>query len=361
MKTGILTFNRTLNYGAELQAFALRVAIQRHCPEVEMVDYQCDAVTRRERPRNPSARHIARHPISAVREARDVPSRVTRASKFDRFAAENFSFGPHMSGQAEIASAYDSVVVGSDQVWNLSCTGGDASYFLDDVRHGVTRKISYAASFGSASVPRDRAAKIGEALRDFDAISVREAAGVGIVRELSGRDAVQVLDPTLLLTCEEWAAFGGEARREGGYVFAYVVSERKNTLRFAREASEREGLPLVVVDCYGAPKRSERGLYANDASPEEFLALVRDASLVVTSSFHGLALSLALGTEVRYSLDTKRANANSRLEDLARLAGIEDHGISEGLCCGSIDFDAAWGRLDKKRDESRRFLSDALR
>ena len=360
MTVGILTFHNTLNYGAELQAYALSSAIrtQGHC--TQLINYQCAAVGKRESVKYPSIKHVLRHPVNSFREVHDLPERQARAEKFSEFAGDRLKMDIPLESQAAISRRYETVVVGSDQVWNLACTGGDLTYFLGDIPHGVTRKVAYAASFGSVSVPLGRVDEIGDALRDFEAISVREAAGVDIVREISGREATQVLDPTLLLTREEWLGMCGPSCREEGYVLAYVVSERRNTLRFAHEVSERMGLPLVVIDCYGAPRLSEREAYANGASPEEFLTLIRDAALVVTSSFHGFALSLALGSEVRYSLDTKKLNANSRLENLAKLVGVKDHEVSEGRSCRPIDFDAVWKRIGEQREKSLGFLAEAL-
>lgn len=359
MNIGIMTFHNTLNYGAELQAYALKKSIKIMGYSACLIDYQCNAVNRREAVKWPSMRHILRHPVNSFRETVDLPKRKTRKEKFANFAALRLDLDASIHSQNSLTK-YDAVVVGSDQVWNLSCTGGDKTYFLGDIPHGEVKKVSYAASFGGASMPARMTSDLGKAIQDFDAISVREASGVEIVKRLSGRDAVQVLDPTLLLAGEEWRNMCGSSHGEGGYVFAYVVSERRNTLRFAREVSDEMGLPLVIIDCYGAPRLSERGLYINDASPEEFLALIRDAALVITSSFHGLALSLAMGSEVRYSLDTKRANANSRLEDLARLVGVEDHEVSKGLHCKAINFDTVEEFLEEKREESWRFLSSAL-
>lgn len=361
MYIGILTFQNTLNYGAELQAYALSSVIRNLGYRVKLINYRCSAVSKRESVKYPSVKHALRHPINSFREICDLSERKTREEAFSNFAKDKLNLDILLNSQIEISSRYDVVIVGSDQVWNLACTGGDATYFLGDVEHGEIRKISYAASFGGDSVPVERIAEIGDALRDFDAIGVREASGVDLVTKASGKEATQVLDPTLLLTREDWLGVCGPNRHEkGSYIFVYVVSERKQTLSFARKASKEMSLPLVIIDCYGAPKLSERELYMNDASPEEFLALIRDAALVVTSSFHGLALSLALGSEVRYSLDTKRANANSRLENLAKLAGIENHKVTSDGCCEAIDFNTVWERIRDEREKSLLFLANAL-
>lgn len=361
MKVGILTISHTLNYGAELQAYALRKVISEEHPDVEVINYVCPRVERREVPRSPSAKHMLRHPVVAVREIRDLPNRRVRAREFSRFSRDMIGLGPRLVSQEEIGKRYDAIVVGSDQVWSLSCTGGDDTFFLGSVPRGITRKLSYAASFGGYDIPAEKEKTIGAALRDFEVLSVREAKGVQIIRRVSGRGAIQVLDPTLLLDRGAWGALCNSELFDEGYVFAYVVAERENTLRFAREASRSMGLPLAIVDCYGAPGFSESDCYINDASPEEFLALIRGASLVVTSSFHGLALSLALESEVRYSLNTERANANSRLEDLARRVGIEDHEITKGLSCEPINYRLVRARLEEMRKDSKQFILSALR
>lgn len=366
---GILTFPNTNNYGAELQAFALCSTVRRMGHEVELVDYRNPMVTFAETPRRPGVRALVRHPRGSLARLLALRGLVARQRGFNAFRSQHQTLGPRMGGQQDMARRYETVVVGSDQVWNPEITGADPTYLLADPSMSATRKVSYAASFGYEDVPAAWRRPCGEALRLFDAISVREEAGAGIVRELAGRQAQVVLDPTLLLGRDEWACLAGPRLLSGDYVLAYVVAERDKTLRHAREAARRMGAALVVVECYGHHLSSPHGRGMSGASPQEFLSLVRDARLVVTSSFHGLALALSLGSEVRFSLSDEAANKNSRLVTLARLAGIEGHSVDvmpaqapdePAGACPAIDYERVDTRLAEARRRSLAFLADSL-
>ena len=366
VEVGVLTFPNTNNYGAELQAFALCTAIRALGHAVELADYRNPTVARSETPRLPGPGELLRHPRGSLRRAASYLRLVERRRGFEGFRERCGLLGPRICTEDDLARRYGTVVVGSDQVWNPEITGGDATFLLAGACMRGVRKVAYAASFGYEEVPPAWGDLCGGALRDFDALSVREDAGAAIVRAISGRYAEVVLDPTLLLMRTQWQSVGAPRPVEGPYVFAYVVAERDKTLRCAREAAGRMGVPLVVVEGYGggAPiVREGRDLLS--ASPEEFLALVRHAHLVVTSSFHGLALSLALGVEVRYALSDAPANKNSRLVTLARLAGVEDRAVGAadpgaGLDAEPIDYRAVDARLAAARERSLAFLATAL-
>ena len=358
MKTGILTFANTNNYGAELQAFALLSTVRRLGVDAELIDYRCPQVNATETPGIPSLGSLFEHPKGSLRRLVAQPALRARRAEFERFRRERQALGPRVRSEGEIASRYNTVVVGSDQVWNLEITGGDMTFFLDDPAASSLRKVAYAASFGRPFVPTERKAEVARALGAFDALGVREDDGAELAGRLSGRSARVVVDPTPLLEGEEWAQLASPRLVGEKYVFAYVVTDRERTLRFAREAARKLGARLVVVECYG-PRPSLLHKSLSGSSPEDFLSLVRHAQLVVTSSFHGLALSLALGSDVRFVLSEDAHNRNSRILTLARLAGVERRSVDVAEAAPM-----EWGRvraaLSAARAESLRFLAEAL-
>lgn len=359
MKTGILTFHNTLNYGAQLQAYALQQTLLGMGLDCEVIDYRNSAVSTRETPLKPGLAPLLRHPRSSLRRFPVYRDLSVRRSKFQDFTNRFLRIGPRVGDASEIANRYGMVVVGSDQVWNPLCTDGDLTYFLQDSSFEGVCKVAYAASFGSGSFPQQFAESCGKAIRKFNSISVREEDGVSIVKELSGRRAELVLDPTLLLDRNAWTSMG-EKESCGRYVFAYIVGERDRTLAYAREAAKILKADLIVIDCYRRNIIPSDYTYRNDASLVEFLGLIRDAELVVTSSFHGLALSLSLETNVRYCLNPAKNNRNSRLETLATLAGVELCNGANGIGKVSIDFNDVRKRLKEQRDKSFDFLSHAI-
>lgn len=358
MRVGVLTFANTNNYGAELQAYALRQTIERLGHDAELVGYRNPQVSSGETPRLPTPAELVRAPKGAVSRALKHAPLSQRHRAFERFRTARQKTGPLVTSQRELAERYDALVVGSDQVWNPTITGADETYLLPEVDPRRTAKVAYAASFGYPTVPPTWARSCMRALPSFRAIGVREDEGARIVRALTGRRAEVVLDPTLLLDARDWEKVTAPRVYEGRYVFTYVVQERGLTLSLAREAARRLGARLVRVECY-RPLPTMRCLDASGASIEEFLSLVRHAELVVTSSFHGLALSLALGTEARFVLSSDANNKNSRITTLARVAGVENHDAL-GASLASTDWDRVRERLGEARGRSLAFLREAL-
>ena len=355
MRVGILTFHDTNNYGAELQAYALCETVEGLGCEAELVDYRNPAVARAETPARPTLGQLAAHPRSSLIRLAAYPYLARRRAAFAGFRARCQKTGPRMEGQCEMAARYDAVVVGSDQVWNPAITGGDLTYFLPDP--APFRKVAYAASFGGQALPEGFAPLCRAALAGFDAVGVREASGCEVVRAVAGRRAERVLDPTLLLGLGRWRELAGPPPVDGGYVLAYLVAECEQALSYARRAARAMGARLVVVECYSVVPALRIEGNMSDISPEGFVSLVAHASLVVTSSFHGLALSLALGVEVRFSLDASRGNRSSRLTELAELAGVGDCAVPEADASRRIDFAAVARRLSRARERSLAFLA----
>lgn len=360
MKIGILTFHNTCNYGAMLQAYGLQSVLQDLGHEASIVDYKNAAVTEREEVIKPAISLLLSNPRRYCVERYSYPRRKRRSEAFKRFADEHLAVGAPMESVTDIIDGYDAVVVGSDQVWNMRLTGNDLTYFLEGAQSSDVKVISYAASFGAAAFPSEYAERCGSAISGFDAISVRELQGVQLVRELTGRDAQLVLDPTLLVERETWLRMAKEPKSEAGsYVLVYTVAEREKTLAFARDAAKELGCEMRVIGVSN-PFLLKKARSLNDATVEEFLGLIRGAALVVTSSFHGMALSLALGVNVCYSLSDRPGNSNSRLETLASLSGIERRNISNGLPSSRIDFKTVDSAMAIEREKSLTFLRDAL-
>lgn len=360
MKIGILTFQNTLNYGALLQAYALQETLSRMGNVVEIIDYINSRVAYRETPQIPSVHEWIKHPRGSWRFFKTYRSLSTRKNTFDRFATKYLSLSTQMVKQSELSEAYDVVVVGSDQIWNLGCTGNDLFYFLGDLDRSDTKTISYAASFGSGVFSEDYQKQCASALKKFDAISVRESSGQEIISELIGKNVPLVLDPTLLLEKSDWEMLTAPSAEKTPYVFAYIVSERKETIKFAKKLAKRNQAQLVLVDCYNGCTLLDKGRYRNSVSPEEFLSLISQAQCVVTSSYHGLALSLALQKEVYYALSSKAGNRNSRLETLAALVGIQHRNISGQYSPQPLDYCEINKRLSLAREESLGFLETNL-
>lgn len=358
-----MTFHETMNYGANLQAFALCKVLRDMGWTPEIVNYDCFAVLKREAPQKPSFTDWAKSPKWALRTFLKYPKRREAQMVFRAFSNRMLPVGLRMQSVEEIDAAYDVVVVGSDQVWNLSCTGGDDSYFLprDSAENRRCKRIAYAASFGSGAFEGLERERCGKALKDFDSISVRESSGVSIVESLSGRkDASVVLDPTLLLEQAEWEGISEPAEVASPFVFAYVVGERNRVLEAARLEAKRKSAELVIVEAFGGSMFVRDATVLYKASPSQFVWLVKNAESVVTSSFHGMCFSIIFRKKATIIKDKSAINGNSRIDDLLITLGVDRNVIDSDML--AIDFaDSQFcDAIDRERRSSKEFLRRAL-
>lgn len=362
---GVLTFVHTMNYGAELQALALRKSIEELGCSAQMIDYECPAVAEREhnQARLPNLSDVA-HPRRGLKLAINYHANKDRSRGCKAFSSAYNVFGPRMYSEADISNAYDTVVVGSDQVWSPAITGFDKTFYLCGAGSDRICKIAYAASFGDSFTPKEDSSWYADAIRGFDAVSVRESSGARLVRELAGVDATVVLDPTLLLEAKVWRAWseplpeGAEAEKSGGFVFVYLVAEHERALSFACKIAAEHGLRVLAVDAYGLPQRGVT--FVNGASPAQFLWLLDHAACVVTSSFHGVCFSVNFEKEFYFSIRDDADRSRSRLLDLGARLGFAKNEVGNVGGEKAPDRAAVSAQLNGERARSREFLRSAL-
>lgn len=291
MKTGLVTFYHIHHYGAALQAAATQRAVESLGDSCEIIDYYVN--------QNNDLFRVPTGLGSAAADAHTAlhyKSLKTRYDRFEDFSRRHLHISPHRyESFAELQGAalpYDLILSGSDQIWNPTIFPDGR---FDPVFFGAfsqRRKIAYAPSFGVPRIPPEMEAELRGYLEQFSHLSVREGRGALIVRELSGRDAPVVLDPTLLPSREDWASMASSHACTGrGYILCYCISAPGPLEPYIRRLAEETGLPVVQL-CGVRRKVHPRARCVLDAGPAEFLGLFRDASFVCTNSFHGTVFSV---------------------------------------------------------------------
>ena len=276
-------------------------------------------------------------------------------------------------GRGSLSSlpSFDIYLTGSDQTWNVRYLAEDYTYLLDFVPDNV-RKISYGASFGDGEVLPGYRETYARLLSRYDAISVREASGIGTVRCLTGKPAVHVADPTLLLTADDWRPFSvcPEAA-SGRFVFCYVLSYFDPGPWFVKAISEiarrLEAKVVFYTDGLRLQEAREAGfaVLTGTLPHQEFLGYVDCAAFVVTTSFHGTAFSLNFRKDFLSAINPKRG-FDSRVGSLLKAVGLSNrgamdaHGVDEILEHPSVDYSQVSIRLEELRQSSIRYLKFAL-
>jgi hypothetical protein len=292
----------------------------------------------------------------------------------DRFPAKTRSIRNFCRSEMQIANVYtagdlrrlldstDIFMAGSDQLWN--CHDHFRGFEFLDFAAGK-KKISYATSIGTKEIPVDYRKKVKEYLSDFQHISIREQSGTLSIADITERDDIAtVLDPVLLQDKAFWERVPDAARQvlpemAEGYVLYYIlrhsgVPDRHSGLD--PESSLPGKMKTVIIPSGENPNFNLPGAtIVRNAGLREFVALVRGASLVVTDSFHGMALAIALERpfiNLRRFSDSDVASQNIRLRDLLERLGIENN--------LPIDYEAVRPRLETLRAESNAYLDKAL-
>ena len=357
MKIGILTYHRSHNYGALLQTIALRKVLEDMGHQATFIDYW------------PAYhRHMyALFSFSAMMEKRRIRPkwrylkkcltkysiRKKRRQSFDDFIANYIM--PYLS---PLDGEYDLIVHGSDQIWRKQPemrTYNPVYFGRNDIRAG--RKISYAASMGVLPEDQCDIAILKDYLQSLDKISVRESDLKRLVVSLV-YPCEQHLDPTLLLTGDEWASLMDIRPTEPPkrYVLFYNLMPDSFDIKGIEAFAAARGLELRILYSEAVKKNSEKEI--TTADPKDFLSLVYHADFVFTSSFHGLAFSLLFGKQFYAAFKRNSGRAESLLEQLGipgRLLqpmGIIPEADSE------IDYVAVYERMKELRNFSLQYLKD---
>lgn len=352
MRVGILTLHDSVNYGAILQAYALRSFLTSLGHDVFLIDRRRNAQCTLRGPVPGPDRFPSHGPFSldARTGEREYAHRCERTLAFLR---ESVGLSPYCFSDWRKAPedlGVDALVVGSDQVWNAN-NHDPADYMLGTLPRKV-RGIAYAASIGMRSLPTDRLADYRRGLAGFTAIGMREREGVEIVRGL-GFPAEQVVDPVLLAGPDIWRRILATSSADscGPRVVCYFLAEDFAGMVPALSAfSGRCGRAVdFFVDRFWLrqPKTfsqfrrnrrfwrscAEAGVrFRLDAGPIGFVRALTAADAVVTNSYHALMFSLLFGKEVRVVLPThpRRQLMNARLTEACR-DFVEGPAVSAGL------------------------------
>lgn len=358
MKIGILTFHNTTNYGATLQAYALNRALQSNGADTKIIDYRNSVIENKERPKTWNSQHGVKNRVKWLVRNPFISSKYCRFLDFSRAV---FTFHAVDSTQPLMPQlgGLDAVVVGSDQVWNTGITGNDWNYFLLGTNPGV-KKYSYAASFGQSDFEDSIKARMAPLLKDFNALSVREQEGVKLATNMTGKEVTQVVDPTLLLSKDEWMSMSEKV--DGApdkYVVVYAIAEKAKAIATGKRIANERGAKLVIIHSsdpvISKPVAGAKNYYS--LSPAQFVWLFQHADYTVTGSFHGLCFSVLMERDCSVILNSSKLNANSRVFSLLQLLGLED---IAGEDIHHIDYAPALANLHDAKQSSLSYLNHVL-
>ena len=333
-KTATITFHAPQNTGAFLQAYALQYYITNvlHLPN-EIINYQSEAQKKQY--------HIFRTKKGRAGFFRDICSclhyfdLIAKRNKYEVLQKKYLECTPECSELSDVleqALHYDLLICGSDQIWNADLNDFSPAYYLP----GFRNKISYACSLGK-SVSDNTRHYLKKHLSEFAAVSVREDSSADLINNEFGITSVCSIDPTLLVGRDVYEKIISEERVAfpPNYIFLYTVKFQDYILELAEALSGTYNMPVYTIlsttsvhSGMRAEKHHIHVLYSG--GPADFLTYIKNASMVISDSFHGIVFSVIYHKLFFRGqlLDSGRPVKDERLDSFLGMIGLTDRTIT---------------------------------
>lgn len=357
-KIGILTFQDTLNYGAQLQNFALQEYLKKilkKC-EIYVINYKNEQIDSIEKKINLYDQKKIKDFIKFVKNGK---SKKKKWAEFEKFREKyiNLTQTYTINNIKNIENKMDYFVAGSDQIWNTDITGNDYTYFLDFVQD-KEKKHSYAASIGKLHYSNEQKDKIYKLLKNFKNITVRENSANKELTFIGIKDVNTVMDPTFLLSKEEWIKNLNLKKNKSEYIFVYMIDEVSRNFKKIKRFADKNKLDIIYINNNFFNIRK----VVNDrkASPIDFLNYIYNAKYIITGSFHAICFSLIFNKDFYY-IYNKKNGRNSRIEDLMKLLKISDDSNitdTENINKVNIEYSTVVKLMNEEINSSKNIIKD---
>lgn len=355
MKIGILSMQRTSNYGSFFQAMSLKMIIESLGYKCEFIDIKAGKriVESSKMSIGDRIRWCFDQPLTKY------PNYRLQKKKKDAFSNWHKELG--IQEEKNLSSNYDAVIIGSDEVFNLAqdTSWGFSTQLFGDI--DCRNVFSYAGSFGYTSI--DDIDRLGvrndvlSSMQHMTAISVRDQNSYSIVYEICKREPFIHLDPTFIA---DFSSYNQEFKLPYKYLLIYAYSKRiddKSTIACIKEFAKKNNLKIVSVAFY-QPWADENLL----VHPKTLMSCFQNAEYIITDTFHGTAFSAQLNKQFCTLL--KPANLNKVNDMLNRLSLetriLEDPNVIDDLLNEKIDYSSTNKIIRKEKSRSISYLKDQL-
>lgn len=296
-KIGIITLNGYENYGNRLQNYALQEVLKTY-------NYDVDTIIIVEEQKNEKRSKLSKLKSATLKDILKLlklrtikrstyNSRNIRIEVFKNFSSKYLNEVRYLIADkitldcdCEFSSNYKHFIAGSDQVWNPNFIDNENIYFLRFVEKD--KRISYAASFGISELPEKHKEHYKILLEGMEQISVREDAGAEIINDLVGIDVPVHVDPTLLLSKEQWSKLAVRAKNkpQNKYLLTYFLGGIPN--KYIKQILNLAKMNNLAIINLGDIREKE----TYRTGPSQFLDYISDCSIFCTDSFHGVVFSI---------------------------------------------------------------------
>lgn len=367
-KTLLVTMFRVPNFGSVLQTYASQYVLEKLGCECRILNYDHNDCSWAKA----HGVHSQNRLKYALIHLLGLKAHHRKENKLSTFIAQNLKLTKRYFDIEDIkrheGNAYDLYVSGSDQVWNTRFTHCNPVFLLNFVNLGGNC-ISISSSFASKEINPKYKRDFTEGLAKFSSLSVREQNGIEILKTLGINNARVVIDPTLLLSYRQWDELRGKGENSHGkyillYMWTYAFEPRPYIFEVLKYWQDKLKCKIVVLEGYGDmyDKSGLDVVDATDSSIPDFLSLFANASLVVTSSFHGTAFALNYGVPL---ISITPNDGDDRQSSLLRSVGTDSCQLKVGNPIESAnpyyDKETEQKMLDRLRVDSLKWIENAIK
>lgn len=373
-------YYRNYNYGGQLQAYAMCEAIKKIGYTSEQLSYVRD-------------KSFAKHKVKVVlsksaAEKKDLFRRYVNrflvkagiGAKYAHSILKKFDAFMNITPHSEVygsqtiyksSNHYNVFISGSDQVWNPDTCSDE--WFFNFLPEKCPR-IAYSASIGKEYFTTEEKKRLKPLIEKYSFIGVREDKAKEIIESFTNCKATVVLDPVMLLDVTEWKRFDKwDILRKNKYLCVYLVAYNKDIEKKALEYAKKLDMKAVfITDPRNVMNQNPKGYwipFENGVGPEEFIALFLNADLIITNSFHGMALCINFSKDF-YAYYSRKINdkntLNSRIDTVLntfklknRLTSTDESLTTEQLK-KKIDYRMVSSILENKRNQCLLMLKNAI-
>lgn len=371
MKIGVFThYYLSDNYGGNLQAYAL-------CKVLHKLGHDAIQICYKRKINNRASliqkifgffRYRLKRIVIQIYE-RDflekIKDRKNAILEFNSHAIPHSTKVYDESTLSELNDKFDMFITGSDQVWhpNVLCSG-----FLLEFCHDSKKKTSYAASIATNKLDEESTIRLRKALESFSHISVRENDSLMILSDLGIHDCEWVLDPTLLLSADDWRTISKPIDLPQKYVLTYFLGDNEISRRKAAEYAKRNHLQLVslpyLLNQYRRCDKDFGDVQLFSVSPEQLLYLIDHADTVFTDSFHATVFSLMFQKNFYVFKRNNSDKMTNRIQSLLEIFGLSERFITEDSEYTDSFYETirytSSAKYELMKEKSYKFLYDAL-
>lgn len=356
-KVAVVTItNGPCNYGNMLQNYAVVKTIEKLKIEVETLYNIEDASYL------VSKKHKIKNYLYKYAKIGDYLN-AERELNFFEFGTKylNYSKPCLDSLNSNIINRYEYFIAGSDQVWNPKFSGKMSHWkYLLLGFAPEHKRVAYAPSIGVSEIPKDYERSFKDEVSKFKALSIREDKGKEIIKELVHKDAKVLIDPTMMLSKNEWEKVMKKPKKvntDEKYILTYFLGGRTQRIDADLQSYQNN----LNAKCYHMLDKNQKDVYVS--GPAEFIYMIKNAELILTDSFHACVFAFLFKKPfLVYSRQGQEQEMMSRIDTLLTKFNINrkfvDSGINNELL--EANYENGYEILDRERKKAIEFLKEAL-